>query len=122
MRGSLRTGFVTFLGLVCVCVLSGSGQQAPGPTAPTASDQGKSVFLKSGCGECHGFEGQGAPSSGPRIAPDPLPLAAFKLYVRSPRNYMPPYTSKVLSDEALADIHAYLTSRPHPPANVLPPS
>jgi hypothetical protein len=35
---------------------------------------------------------------------------------------MPPYSSKVLSDEALADIHAFLTSRPPAAANVLPPS
>jgi hypothetical protein len=35
---------------------------------------------------------------------------------------MPPYTNKVLSDQALADIHAFLTSRPHAAANVLPPS
>ncbi len=27
---------------------------------------------------------------------------------------MPPYTAKVVSDQELADIYAYLQSRPHP--------
>jgi mono/diheme cytochrome c family protein len=28
---------------------------------------------------------------------------------------MPPYTAKVISDQELADIYAYLQSRAHPP-------
>jgi cytochrome c1 len=28
---------------------------------------------------------------------------------------MPPYTAKVISDQELTDIYAYLVSRPHPP-------
>jgi len=54
--------------------------------------------------------------SGPRIAPDPVPLDVLMRYVRKPTGEMPPYTAKVVSDQELADIYAYLQSRPHPPA------
>ena len=69
--------------------------------------------MKVGCYQCHGREAQGA-STGPRLGPDPIPLPQFTRYVRAPRNEMPPYTTKVLSDAALADIHAFVASRPRP--------
>jgi cytochrome c1 len=37
-------------------------------------------------------------------------------YVRKPLGEMPPYTAKVVSDQELADIYAFLQSRPRPPA------
>jgi len=37
-------------------------------------------------------------------------------YVRKPTREMPPYTDKVVSDQELADIYAFLQSRPRPPA------
>ena len=37
-----------------------------------------------------------------------MPFAAFTHQVRSPRNEMPPYTAKVLSDADLADIYAFV--------------
>src|SRR5262245_7740424 len=83
--------------------------------APRAdAGRGQALFVKYGCQECHGREGQGAPSSGPRIGPNPLALPAFTRALRSPRNYMPPYTNRVVSDQDIADIHAFLTSRPRP--------
>jgi ubiquinol-cytochrome c reductase cytochrome c subunit len=42
--------------------------------------------------------------------------AAFARYVRQPRGEMPPYTAKVVTDQELADIHAFLRSVPRPPA------
>jgi hypothetical protein len=35
--------------------------------------------------------------------------------VRHPKGTMPPFTDKVVSDEALTDIHAFLASIPAPP-------
>jgi ubiquinol-cytochrome c reductase cytochrome c subunit len=81
--------------------------------ADEASERGKQLYMKVGCYQCHGREAQGA-STGPRLGPDPMPLAQFTRYVRAPRNEMPPYTQKVLSDAALADIHAFVSSRPRP--------
>ena len=79
------------------------------------SDNGKKVFTKDGCYECHGREGQGAAQgAGPRIGPLQLSFEAFTKYVHQPTGQMPPYTSKVISDQELADIYAYLQSRPKP--------
>ena len=97
-----------------IAILLTAVQAAPRGNA----ERGQTLFVKYGCHECHGREGQGAPSSGPRVGPSPLALPAFTRAVRAPRNYMPPYTSKVVSDQDLADIHAFLTSRARPAAPV----
>jgi mono/diheme cytochrome c family protein len=77
------------------------------------AEAGKKVFTKDGCYECHGHEGQGAAQgAGPRIGPPMLSQDALIKYVRQPSGQMPPYTSKVISDQELADIFAYLQSRP----------
>jgi ubiquinol-cytochrome c reductase cytochrome c subunit len=75
---------------------------------------GKRLFVKDGCYQCHGYQGQGG-AAGARLAPRPIVLVALTAYVRHPTGQMPPYTSKVLSDSELADIHAYLSSIPAPP-------
>jgi len=92
--------------------LSAGQQNAPAGN----SDSGKEVFLKVGCYECHGREGQGSSATGPRIAPNPIPFNRFISYVRKPAGEMPPYTPKVLKDSDLADIYAFLQSRPKPPS------
>jgi mono/diheme cytochrome c family protein len=73
---------------------------------------GKTLYIKYGCYECHGLQGQGSPATGPRLASPLFPLAAFMAYVRKPTGEMPPYTNKVLRDEELSDIHAFLSSLP----------
>ena len=102
--------------------------QTPAPVAASAAEparnleNGKKLYEKYGCSDCHGLLGQGAPTSGPRIAPNPLPLAAFIRSVRAPRLQMPPYTVKVMPDQELADVRAYLASVPKPaPITVLAP-
>lgn len=117
--------------MAIVIVLVGGGvvgQQAASTVQPPAAaksgdvETGKKLYAKVGCAACHGLEGQGAPTSGPRIGPNPLPLAAFIRYVRMPRNQMPPYTAKVMSDEELGDVWAFLAARPKPsPVTVLSP-
>jgi len=96
-------------------------QQAAGPTVEAAApagnvDSGKKLFVSAGCALCHNGEGQGG-GPGPRLAPNPNMLA-FKVFVqrvREPVNAMPPYTAKVLSDQQLADIYAFLKTIPRPP-------
>ena len=88
--------------------------QTPSQTPPAGNaDTGKKLFVSLGCWTCHGYEGQGG--AGPRIAPRPLPLAAFTTYVRRPPERMPIYPERLVSDEDLGHIHAYLQSRPMPP-------
>ena len=77
------------------------------------TETGKKIFTKDGCYECHGREGQGAAQgAGPRIGPLQLSFEAFTKYVHQPTGQMPPYSNKVISDQDLADIYAYLQSRP----------
>jgi mono/diheme cytochrome c family protein len=85
-------------------------------TSPAGNaETGKKIFTKDGCYECHGREGQGAPqASGPRIGPSQRLIRPFIKYVRQPTGQMPPFTAEVISDQELADIYAYLQSRPRP--------
>jgi mono/diheme cytochrome c family protein len=80
---------------------------------------GKRIFEKYGCYQCHGFDGHGG--AGARLAPNPITIVAFSKYVRQPTGEMPPYTAKVVSDRELADIFAFLKSLPPPaPAKNIP--
>ena len=110
-----KTVITTILTVLLTGTVAVAGQ-AP-PAAPVGNaENGKKLYAKNGCAGCHGLEGQGAPTSGPRIGPNPLPLAAFITYVRAPKNQMPPYTGKVMSDEELKDVRAFLAARPKPAA------
>jgi ubiquinol-cytochrome c reductase cytochrome c subunit len=73
--------------------------------------KGKTAYVKNGCWQCHGFVGQGG-IAGPKLAPEPMPLAAMNVFLRNTKGAMPPYMEAVLSNEDLADIHAYLQSIP----------
>jgi mono/diheme cytochrome c family protein len=96
--------------------LVNAAQESKPSDAPSGNaENGKKIFNKNGCYECHGREGQGSTMTGPRIAPDPVPFDVLSGYVRKPTGEMPPYTAKVVSDQELADIYAFLQSRPHPP-------
>jgi len=79
------------------------------------AENGKKLFAAYGCYQCHGRQGAGA-ATGPRIGPPAITLAAVLRYVRAPTGQMPPYTAKVVSDQDLADIYAFLKSFPAPPA------
>jgi ubiquinol-cytochrome c reductase cytochrome c subunit len=107
--------------LVVALFIAGAqaSSQAKAASAENAKgnvENGKRLFTSSGCYECHGREAQGSRYSGPRVGPDPIALPAFRAYIRGPKGQMPPYTSKVLTDAELADIHAFLESLPAPPA------
>jgi len=78
-----------------------------------AAENGKRVFLKDGCYECHGTVAQGG--TGPRLTPPAIALSTLTAVVRKGVGGMPPYSSKVLSDAELSDIHAYLETIPAPP-------
>jgi ubiquinol-cytochrome c reductase cytochrome c subunit len=94
-------------------------QQAASPAAAASpsgnADAGKKLFMADGCWQCHGLIGQGAPSTGPRLAPGPLPYQAFLHQLRQPASDMPPYEAVVLSDQQAADIYAFLGSIPKSP-------
>jgi mono/diheme cytochrome c family protein len=79
--------------------------------------KGKAAFVKHGCWQCHGFEGQGsvASSGGKVLTRTELPVEGLIAFVRGTNRAMPPYSEKILPDGDLADIYAYLQSVPKPP-------
>ena len=79
-----------------------------------SAEKGKALFVQHGCWQCHGFVGQGsvASSGGKVLAPNPLPWEAFSAFVRSTNRAMPPFSEKILPNDELADIYAYLQSVP----------
>jgi mono/diheme cytochrome c family protein len=109
--------------VAAVLLAAGSLAQAKSAVQASKSDEtpagnaenGKKLFAKYGCYECHGREAQGGGYNGPRLAPDPIPFSVLQSYVRHPTGEMPPYTDKVVSDKDLADIYAFLRSEPEPP-------
>lgn len=93
---------------------SGAAQKTD--NAPTGNAKnGKAIYTTAGCYECHGREAQGGAGTGPKLGPAPIPYVAFAYQVRVPRDQMPPYTVKVLSDAELADIYAFVQAAPQPP-------
>jgi ubiquinol-cytochrome c reductase cytochrome c subunit len=113
--------------VMCAATLSGialsspilTAQSQPQPAPAGNVEKGRLGFVRVGCAQCHGREAQGSPTSGPRLGPNGLPYPAFARYVREPRLQMPPYTGKILPDADLADLYAFVQSRPKaatPPA------
>ena len=81
------------------------------------SQNGNRIYVADGCYECHGRVGQGSQQTGaPRIGPPALTIDAFARYIHAPSGNMPPYASKVVSDQDIADIYAFLKSVPPAPA------
>jgi ubiquinol-cytochrome c reductase cytochrome c subunit len=79
----------------------------------SASEKGKALYVKHGCWQCHGFVGQGG-IAGPAIVPNVMPLEAMNNFIRDGVRVMPPYREAILSNQDLAEIHAYLVTIPKP--------
>ena len=113
----------TLMFVMTIAAASALGAQttapAPPPSAAAAAPKGdeangRKLFESYGCYQCHNLAAQGG-AAGPRLAPRPIAFAAFSKYVRQPAADMPPYTVKVVSDQELADIYAFLMAIPQPP-------
>ena len=97
-----------------LCIALALAALATGTAHAQSAEKGKVAYVKNGCWQCHGFEGQGGVAGLP-LAPNVKPLAYITAFVRNTRGTMPPYSEKILSNADLADIHAYLQSRPSAP-------
>ena len=95
--------------------LPAAAQDAKNSAPAGNAENGQKLFVKNGCYECHGREGQGSSMTGPRIAPNPPSFEYVSSYIRAPKGEMPPYSAKVLPDKDVADIYAFLQSRKEPP-------
>jgi len=87
-------------------------QQASAPAGNV--ENGKTLYLQVGCYQCHGFAGQGAPMTGPRVSRTEFPFESFLVQLRQPSSQMPPYEAAVLSDQDAADLYAYVRQMPAP--------
>jgi len=104
---------LVLVSLLAAALSAGAAAAAPAPAPAGDAARGKAAFLRVGCYTCHGYEGQGVP--GKKIAPNPLPYAAFANFVRTSPGEMPTFTAAILPDQDLADIYAYLRSKPASP-------
>jgi mono/diheme cytochrome c family protein len=106
----------TFLILLAASAITTFAQ-----TKPADGANGKRLYEKNGCYQCHGWVGQGG-LAGARLAQTKLPLVAFTAFVRNPPSGgMPPYRAKVMTDQELADVYAHIKSFPEPqPAKNIP--
>ena len=102
------------------CVIIGLAALAAGvlfgqaAAVAASAEKGKQAFLKNGCWQCHGYQGQGG-VTGPKLAPDPIPFETLSTFVRTTNRAMPPFREEILSNDDLADIYAYLQSIPKGP-------
>ena len=96
--------------LLIVALAAPTWTLAQATSAPSV-ERGKILYEKNMCVACHGTAGNGGErTSGPTIAPNVWPLEAMKTQMRNPRQAMPRYSEKFLSDIDLADIHAWLST------------
>src|SRR5437868_6204889 len=96
--------------LLAALILFPIAAMAQTPAAGNA-EKGKQLFMKQNCYYCHGTSGQGS-RDGARIAQTALNLQGVIRYVRKPAGAMPAFTEKILSDQELTDIYAFLKSLP----------
>lgn len=102
---------------LCASGLARAQQASPATSAGPAGDaaQGKRDMVSYYCYSCHGYAGEGA-DTGPRLDPAKWTLANFTAYVRKGGRQMPRFAEPTqLTDAALANIYAYLKTRPANP-------
>ncbi|MGZ3295921.1 MAG: c-type cytochrome [Xanthobacteraceae bacterium] len=103
-----------FVGVKGLAALAAGLVLGCGGALAASAEKGKIAFVQHGCWQCHGLQGQGG-VAGPKLAPEPLALETLTAFVRTSNRAMPPYMEAILSNEDLADIHAYLESIPKAP-------
>jgi mono/diheme cytochrome c family protein len=97
-----KVWFATAVALVLLGLISGA------VFAQTSGDatRGQQIWQQAGCKNCHGANGEGA-FAGPR-AGDGKTVEEWIKQVRTPRANMPSFSAAQISDQAIADMHAYL--------------
>ena len=117
MRIRAKLGLAAASAAICISATA-SAQQTPAaqPTTMTAlkgnAESGKKLFVDRGCYTCHGYAAHGG--AGARLAGTPPAVPAFIRYVRHPTGQMPPFGERMITDQDLADIQAYVTTLPRP--------
>src|SRR5262245_35856061 len=98
------------IGICAVAAFVGSAAFAsPQPAVVGDAVNGKRLFERDGCFQCHGYAAQGG-RDGARLAATLMNSQSFIRYVRRPAGAMPAFSAKVLSDQELTDIFAFVKS------------
>ena len=100
--------------LLLATVAAGAGPQNGSAPAGNVAN-GKKLFTRIGCFQCHGYAAQGG-VAGARLVPVTSSVSSLIRYIRRPAGEMPAYNTKAVSDQELTDIFAYLKSLPAPKA------
>jgi mono/diheme cytochrome c family protein len=108
---------IGLLGATLALIAFTAALDAQEPAGDAAN--GAKVYAAVGCFTCHGRSGQGGNFNyvTPVLAKIQWPVEAFRAFLRIGVNDMPAYTKEVLSDQQVADIHAFLRSLPGPRAS-----
>jgi mono/diheme cytochrome c family protein len=95
---------------LALCGATAWGQDSPSGDV----NNGKRVYLATGCFTCHGRAGQGGAYNGPApaLAKTAMPFEGFKMQLRQPAKDMPAYSEPVMSEQEIADIYAFVQSLP----------
>ena len=104
----IKRAYVFGAGVLAGLLVAGTAFAQGAPNGNAAN--GKKLFETIGCFECHGYAGQGG-GAGPKLI-DPPVWEAFIAQLRTPRQQMPPYTARVLTDQQAADIYAHIRTFP----------
>jgi mono/diheme cytochrome c family protein len=100
--------------LLVAAALAVAGTCVAADTSTSRVANGKRLFLADGCFECHGRVGEGGAFNGPAPALAGIFSRRSSIEiiaaVRKGPNDMPAYTEKVLSNQELGDIIAYIRS------------
>jgi mono/diheme cytochrome c family protein len=105
---------IAMLGAALVLGGFASAIRAQEPAGDSAN--GAKVYVAVGCFTCHGRAGQGGNFNyvTPVLAKIQWPVEALRAFLRIGVNDMPAYAKEVLTDQQVADIHAFLRSLPGP--------
>jgi mono/diheme cytochrome c family protein len=111
------------IGLLGAALVLGAFAFASGAQEPVGdAANGAKVYVAVGCFTCHGRSGQGGNFNyaTPVLAKIQWPVEALRAFLRVGVNDMPAYATEVLSDQQVADIHAFLRSLsgPRPTAEI----
>jgi len=109
------------IAMLLAAMLFAGASAAQDKAPPGSAERGKKLFVDLACYSCHGTHAQG----GGRGAEPPIPLgypwAGFLGMLRKPRQDMPAYEEKLVSNQEAADLYAYFVSiRPAPAAKDIP--
>jgi mono/diheme cytochrome c family protein len=107
--------------IAAIALALAGAAQAQDKAPPGSAERGKKLFVDLACHSCHGTHVQG----GGRGAEPPIPLgypwAGFVGTLRKPRQDMPAYEEKRVSNQEVADLYAYFIAiRPAPAAKDIP--